>query len=162
MKESEAARLLALAAAFDQRTVGPEDIGAWALALGDFKSSECAEAIRAHYTDSSDRIMPAHITRQVQQQRRAAASGHTRPAPPECSNPECGQPYRPSKVPAPGERCVRCHVPLTLRQAYTTHCPGGEECLCERKPCPPGAGLAMVAYRAYVTPSEEPAARPLM
>jgi len=79
---------------------------------------------------------------------RPAGSAHDYP--PECANPECGQPYRRGKVVQPGERCYRCEEPLRLRQAYEGRCPGGTACVAQgHNPCPPGKGVAMVAYRFY-------------
>lgn len=61
MSPGDAARLLSLAACFDQRTIGPEDAIAWADALEGLDPAECAEAIRFHFRESDGRLMPSHI-----------------------------------------------------------------------------------------------------
>jgi hypothetical protein len=60
---SQAAELLTLAAAFDQRTISREDASAWALALRGLDFAKCREAIVTHYSHETNRIMPAHIRR---------------------------------------------------------------------------------------------------
>lgn len=50
MNKADAAKLLAFAAAFDQRTIGDADVHAWALALADLPWDDTArEAIAAFY-----------------------------------------------------------------------------------------------------------------
>ncbi len=63
MTPSEAAGLLAIAAAFDQRTIGEMDAQAWAATLRGLDPADCAEAIRQHYAVNTDRLMPAHVRR---------------------------------------------------------------------------------------------------
>lgn len=65
MNPSDAAELLTLAAAFDRRTIGKADAIAWADALTGLDPNDCAEAIRAHFRDSTDYLMPAHVRRGV-------------------------------------------------------------------------------------------------
>ena len=65
MTPAAAADLLALAAAFDRRTIGKADAVAWADALHDLAPADCAEAIRAHFRDSTDYLMPAHVRQGV-------------------------------------------------------------------------------------------------
>jgi hypothetical protein len=60
---SQAAELLTLAAAFDQRTISREDASAWALALGGLDFGKCREAVVTHYAHETNRIMPGHIRR---------------------------------------------------------------------------------------------------
>lgn len=69
MKPSEAATLLTLAATFDRRTIGETDAHAWADALDGLTPADCAEAIRAHYRDSTEWLMPAHIRTTVRRLR---------------------------------------------------------------------------------------------
>jgi 5,10-methenyltetrahydromethanopterin hydrogenase len=61
MKPSEAAELLSLAAAWDDRKVTSEKAKAWAESLAGLDPQDCAEAIRAHFADSTEYLMPAHI-----------------------------------------------------------------------------------------------------
>ena len=63
MNRADAARLLALAAAYDCRTVGETDVAAWHLALDGLDPERCKAAIVRHYRESTDRVMPAHIRR---------------------------------------------------------------------------------------------------
>jgi hypothetical protein len=83
MTPADAAELLALAAAFDRRKIGKADAIAWADALADLGQADCAEAIRAHFRDSTDYLMPAHVRRGVKALRadriRAASSGLLEP-----------------------------------------------------------------------------------
>lgn len=65
MTPADAAELLALAAAFDRRTVGRADATAWADALTGLDKADCAEAIRAHFRDCTDYLMPAHVRQGV-------------------------------------------------------------------------------------------------
>src|SRR5215472_3174449 len=69
MTKAEVARLLAVAAAFDQRTSGEEDDMAWLAAVGDLNFGDAREAVIAHYRDSTERIMPGHIRQRVKAMR---------------------------------------------------------------------------------------------
>jgi hypothetical protein len=60
---AQAAKLLALASAIDQRTVGEADAVAWADLLDGLDFDRCVEAVRRHYRESTDRLMPAHVRR---------------------------------------------------------------------------------------------------
>jgi hypothetical protein len=92
MTVAEAARLLALAAAFDNRK--PDTSGAaptaWADALDDLDVDDCATAVRRHYRASTDFAMPAHVRRIVrdirdERAREQQASWRAlQPAPEEC------------------------------------------------------------------------------
>lgn len=77
MKKSEAALILAAAAARDLRTVGEADVLAWHEDLEDITYPEAREALKRHYRNSTDRIMPAHIRQHVRvirdEQRRQSA-----------------------------------------------------------------------------------------
>lgn len=57
--------VLAIAAAFDNRTVGDADCAAWYRVIGHLDQREAEEAIIAHYTETSDRVMPAHVLSRV-------------------------------------------------------------------------------------------------
>lgn len=73
MTPEEAGRILAVSAAYDQRTVGKADILAWTRALDGLDPNECVEAVHAHHRDSTDRLMPARVRQIVTAQRRRAA-----------------------------------------------------------------------------------------
>lgn len=61
MTKAEVARLLAMIAAFDRRTIGEADVEAWHLILADLDTNDCANAVRDHYTTQRDWIMPADV-----------------------------------------------------------------------------------------------------
>lgn len=58
-------KILATAAAFDNRTVGTADIVAWWRVIGHLAPGEAEAAVIAHYSESTDRIMPGHILARV-------------------------------------------------------------------------------------------------
>jgi hypothetical protein len=62
---SETALMLAQIQAYDQRTVGESDVIAWHSLLADAPFEDCQEAVRQHYAEHTDRIMPAHVRRLV-------------------------------------------------------------------------------------------------
>lgn len=71
MNKAEVAELLTLIAAFDRRTIGDADVEAWHLVLGDLDAVDCADAIREHFTESREWLMPADVrTRAVNAKRR--------------------------------------------------------------------------------------------
>jgi hypothetical protein len=70
MDAREIARVLTKAAAFDLRTVGEGDILAWADAIGDLDLPDALAAVSRHYRTSTERLMPAHIRRHVDEIRR--------------------------------------------------------------------------------------------
>jgi hypothetical protein len=65
MNRSEIAKILALAAARDLRTVGDVDVLAWHEDIGDLDFADAREAVTRHYRESTDRLMPAHVRRLV-------------------------------------------------------------------------------------------------
>jgi hypothetical protein len=65
MTPGEVARLLAAAAMFDYRKVEKADAQAWHLVLGDLPFDDAMEALRRHYAESTDRLMPAHVRQGV-------------------------------------------------------------------------------------------------
>lgn len=82
MTQSEAAQLLAVAAAFDRRTVGEPDAVAWADALADVNPGDALEAVRRHYRDSTDYLMPVHVRRLVKEIRAERLAAVEEPPPP--------------------------------------------------------------------------------
>jgi len=112
MNRAEAATLLAITASFDRRTVGDADVIAWAAALELFPFAECRDAVVEHYTNSTEWLMPAHVTAIVRAHRALA------PATTWCG--ECDQRTRLLEDPEtrrPLGRCPQCH-PLS-RKART-------------------------------------------
>lgn len=65
MNRSETALLLGAMAARDQRTIGETDVLAWHEDLSDLPFEDCRAAVSRHFRESTDRLMPAHIRRQV-------------------------------------------------------------------------------------------------
>lgn len=66
MNLPETALMLAQMQAYDQRTVGESDVIAWQALLADAPFEDCQEAVRRHYAEQTERIMPAHVRRIVQ------------------------------------------------------------------------------------------------
>lgn len=62
---TQVSNVLACAAAFDNRTIGTADIIAWWRVIGHLSQGEAEDAVIAHYTESTDRIMPGHILARV-------------------------------------------------------------------------------------------------
>lgn len=61
MNHSQTAALLALAAAFDARTIGEADVAAWQDVLADTAYEDAVTVVKAHYTRTRDRIMPVDV-----------------------------------------------------------------------------------------------------
>lgn len=86
MTLEETVDLLTTAAAFDRRTVGETDAVAWHAAVGDLRLEDCQAAVIAHYRDTTDWLMPAHVRTRVREIRRQRIEDSDIPAPP----PELG------------------------------------------------------------------------
>lgn len=65
MTRSEIAKILALAAARDRRTVGRADVAAWTTDLAGITYDEAEEAVSRHFRETTDWLMPAHIIAHV-------------------------------------------------------------------------------------------------
>lgn len=65
MTPTEAAALLTVAAAFDNRKPDPDAATAWALALDGIRFHDARDVIVQHYRDSRDWIMPADVIKGV-------------------------------------------------------------------------------------------------
>lgn len=61
MTPGETARLLAACAMYDYRPVEKADGLAWHHVIGDLDFDDAMEAVRRHYAESTDRMMPAHV-----------------------------------------------------------------------------------------------------
>jgi hypothetical protein len=55
------ATILALAAAYDLRTVGEADVEAWHAAVGDLDFESCRKVVIEHYRNKRERLMPADL-----------------------------------------------------------------------------------------------------
>ena len=77
MTPAEAAALLTVAAAFDNRKPDADQARAWAMALDGLRFEDCRAAIVAHYQDSREWLMPVDVRGKVKKLRdtRIAAFG---------------------------------------------------------------------------------------
>ncbi|MER7331635.1 MULTISPECIES: hypothetical protein [unclassified Micromonospora] len=67
MTPGDVARLLGTCALYDYRETSKHDAVAWYAVIGDLDFEEASEAVRRHYRDSTERIMPAHVRAIVKQ-----------------------------------------------------------------------------------------------
>lgn len=82
MTPAEAAALLTVCAAYDNRKPDADAAQAWALALDGLPFTDCRDVIVEHYRRSSDWVMPAHIrtaVRKIRDKRIAEAGDLTPP-----------------------------------------------------------------------------------
>ena len=63
MNLEETGAVLAKAAGFDNRTVGPANVLAWHEALGDLNVHDCLQAVTLHHRASTEYLAAAHIRR---------------------------------------------------------------------------------------------------
>lgn len=92
MTPSQAGDLLALAAAYDQRTVGTSDALAWGAALEHIDFHDARQAVIEHYRRTDKRLTPADVTtgvRRIRNQRIQAAGD-----PPPDADPDNPTAYR--------------------------------------------------------------------
>jgi hypothetical protein len=82
MSAEDMGRLLAKCASYDRRKVGEADIIAWLQVLGDLAYDDCAAAVIAHYGETTDWIMPAHVRSRVREIRRQRIQDADMPPPP--------------------------------------------------------------------------------
>lgn len=65
MNKTEIAQLLAMAATVDSRNVGTEHVEGWHNVLSGVDYQPAVEAMWAHFRDSTDWLLPAHIKQRV-------------------------------------------------------------------------------------------------
>lgn len=67
MNRDQVIDLLTIAQAYDRRTVGQADIAAWSEAArrAGWTFNRAADAIHAHYADTSKWLMPGHVTERI-------------------------------------------------------------------------------------------------
>lgn len=87
MTPAEAQVLLSMAAAFDNRKPDPDAAKAWAAALDGLPFEDCRAALIEHYANTTDWIMPAHITTIVKRRRAKRISQADIPPPPNPDDP---------------------------------------------------------------------------
>jgi len=61
MTKAETAKLLTLAAVYDNRTFDDLTVGAWHDALDGLRFEDCVEAVKRHYRITRDWIMPSDV-----------------------------------------------------------------------------------------------------
>lgn len=61
MTPAEAAALLTVAAAYDNRKPDRDQAQAWAMALEDYRFEDAREAVVRHYRATTDWLMPKHV-----------------------------------------------------------------------------------------------------
>jgi hypothetical protein len=99
IKKSEVTKLLGLAAAYDQRTVGEADVEAWSAAgeVGRWSFAAARRAIVEHYARDADRprITPAAVSDRIRTLRGQAAESFEAPViPPELNGADYPRWYR--------------------------------------------------------------------
>jgi hypothetical protein len=87
MTRSEAAKLLAFCAAYDQRTIGEADVLAWTEALEspwvpNIDLDEAQQAVVAHYQETTQRVGVADILKRVKAWRAEQLTGRVPPKQP--------------------------------------------------------------------------------
>jgi hypothetical protein len=82
MDAEETGRVLAKCASYDRRKTGDAVTIAWYQVLGDLRYDDCIAAVIAHYAETADWIMPAHIRQRVREARNQRILDAGIPAPP--------------------------------------------------------------------------------
>lgn len=90
MNAAETGKLLASMALYDNRKIGDLDVIAWLKVIGDLAYADAEQAVVAHYTETTERIMPADIRQRVKSIRsQRIAHALIPPPPPELAdNPQ--------------------------------------------------------------------------
>ena len=95
MSPTEAAALLALAAMYDNRKPDPATATAWASVLDGLRVEDCTEAIKTHYRDHNEWLMPAMVRAGVKRIRSARITAYgTLPDPPSGLDPDNAHAYQ--------------------------------------------------------------------
>ena len=82
MTPQQAAALLTVAAAFDNRKPDPDAAKAWSVALDGIRFEDARDAIVTHYRGSSEWLMPAKVIAEVKRIRAKRIADHPQPVPP--------------------------------------------------------------------------------
>ena len=82
MNVEETGRVLGKCASYDRRKEGDAQTIAWFQAIGDLSYEDCIAAVIAHYTETAEWIMPAHVRTRVKAMRRDRLAREIIPAPP--------------------------------------------------------------------------------
>lgn len=81
MSQDEVIDLLSIITAYDKRSTGQGEIHAWADAAqrGRWTFADAAEAVKAHYAESTQWLMPGHVSDRIKAQRRDPPPPHALP-----------------------------------------------------------------------------------
>lgn len=82
MTPAEAQVLLSMAATVDNRKPDPDAAKAWAAMLDGLRVEDCMQAIREHYTESTEWLMPAMVRARVKRIRAKRIADHPPLVPP--------------------------------------------------------------------------------
>jgi hypothetical protein len=88
VNQQEAAALLSVAAAFDNRKPDADAATAWAVALEGFRFIDCRDAVVAHYRTSSEWLMPQKVITEVKRIRAKRVADHGPVEPPADLDPD--------------------------------------------------------------------------
>lgn len=130
MNLSQTALVLAQMQAYDQRTIGDADVIAWHSLLVDAPFEDCQEAVRQHYAENTERIMPAHVRRLVRDMasQREMAARATGWAP-----GQAGVPKDQAMPEVTGRELTSTPVAELIAQAHAALPPGSREALMPRR-----------------------------
>mgnify|MGYP003333107135 FL=1 len=88
MNQQEAAALLAVAAAFDNRKPDADAATAWSAALDGLRFADCRDAVVAHYRKSADWLMPNMVIAEVNRIRQRRLEAAPPLSPPDDLDPD--------------------------------------------------------------------------
>lgn len=71
MRLSEAGELIALISAYDNRKMSEEVSAAWFDLLNPYTLAEAKHAVKKHFHESTEYLMPAHVVRIIKAERKA-------------------------------------------------------------------------------------------
>lgn len=121
MKPTEAAALLTIAAAFDNRKPDADQAKAWAMALDDLRFEDCREVIVAHYRKSRDWLMPSDVFSGVMQLRRQRLTDYGEIPAPTGINPDDTAAYNRASVQIRRAIADGTYVPPEVDALTTKH-----------------------------------------
>lgn len=90
MTRDEIINLLSIAAAYDKRTLGEADIAAWSDAAdrGRWSYDMAQDAVKAHYAERAEWLMPSHITYRIRSRRAEPPRSSALPQAPQSASNE--------------------------------------------------------------------------
>lgn len=110
MTPAEAAGLLAIAAAFDNRKPDADAATAWAMALDGWRFEDCREAVVGHYRITREWIMPSDVIDAVKEIRRNRLRDYGPIEPPPSLDPDDDRAYSQWLIDA--QRAIADGLPL--------------------------------------------------